>query len=173
MIYDHPDLQLAWSTRTLLFSTSLIYDHLWSSISLIYDHPPSFRLAFSLMVGRSIPLSELGRHFFQPYSNRGWVWFEHRLKHDLKVLTMPCIQYKIWKVARMIKRGRLPVRMIESKKGTKWWHSLSLSGSVKAQSHLFMFIKTVARIRGCARMNICEESLITVTSTKITKTNSV
>lgn len=36
------------------------------------------------MVGGSIPLSELGGHSFQPYSNRGWVWFEHRLKHDLK-----------------------------------------------------------------------------------------
>jgi len=34
------------------------------------------------MVGGSIPLSELGGHSFQPYSNRGG--FEHRLKHDLK-----------------------------------------------------------------------------------------
>lgn len=47
---------------------------------------PSLRRAFPLMVGGSIPLSELGGHSFQPYSNRGWVWFEHRLKHDLKVL---------------------------------------------------------------------------------------
>lgn len=45
---------------------------------------PSLRRAFPLMVGGSIPLSELGGHSFQPYSNRGWVWFEHRLKHDLK-----------------------------------------------------------------------------------------
>lgn len=36
------------------------------------------------MVRESILLSELGGHSFQPYSNREWVWFEHRLKHDLK-----------------------------------------------------------------------------------------
>jgi len=36
------------------------------------------------MVGGSIPLSELGGHSFQPDSNRGWGWFEHKLKHDLK-----------------------------------------------------------------------------------------
>ncbi|KAL4270633.1 uncharacterized protein DS421_20g694090 [Arachis hypogaea] len=34
----------------------------------------SLRRAFPLMVGGSIPLSELGGHSFQPYSNRGWVW---------------------------------------------------------------------------------------------------
>ena len=45
---------------------------------------PSPRRAFPLMVGGSIPLSELGGHSFQPYSNRGWGWFEHKLKHDLK-----------------------------------------------------------------------------------------
>ena len=35
---------------------------------------PSLRRAFPLMVGESIPLSELGGHSFQPYSNRGWGW---------------------------------------------------------------------------------------------------
>ncbi|KAF3452140.1 hypothetical protein FNV43_RR08238 [Rhamnella rubrinervis] len=39
--------------------------------------------------------------------------------------------------------------------------------SVKAQYHLLMFTKTVARIGGCARMNICGQSLLTATSTKI------
>lgn len=38
------------------------------------------RRAFPLVVGGSIPLSELGGHSFA----MGWVWFEHRLKHDLK-----------------------------------------------------------------------------------------
>ena len=71
---------------------------------------PSLRRAFPLMVGESIPLSELGGHSFQPYSNRGGEdWFEHRLKHDLKVLATPCVQYKIWKAAGMKKRGRFPV----------------------------------------------------------------
>ena len=45
---------------------------------------PSLRRAFPLMVRESILLSELGGHSFQPYSNREWVWFEHRLKHYLK-----------------------------------------------------------------------------------------
>lgn len=36
------------------------------------------------MVRESILLSELGGHSFQPYSNREWIWFEHRLKHDWK-----------------------------------------------------------------------------------------
>lgn len=43
---------------------------------------PSLRRAFPLMVGGSIPLSELGGHSFQPYSNkfkqRGG-GFEHRI----------------------------------------------------------------------------------------------
>lgn len=69
---------------------------------------PLLRRAFPLMVGGSIPLSELGGHSFQAYSNRG-VWFEHRLKHDLKVLATPCVQYKIWKAAGMTKRGPFPV----------------------------------------------------------------
>ena len=69
---------------------------------------PLLRRAFPLMVGGSIPLSELGGHSFQPYSNsnRGGC-FEHRLKHDLKVLATPCVQYKIRKAARMTKRGSL------------------------------------------------------------------
>lgn len=49
-------------------------------------------------------LSELGGHSFW-----GWVLFEHRLKHDLKVLATPCVQYKIWKAAEMTKRGRFPM----------------------------------------------------------------
>jgi len=69
---------------------------------------PLLRRAFPLMVGGRIPLSELGGHSFQPYSNGGG-GFEHRLKHDLKVLATPCVQYKIWKAARMTKRGRFPV----------------------------------------------------------------
>lgn len=36
------------------------------------------------MVRECFLLSELGGHSFQPYSNTEWVWFEHRLKHDLK-----------------------------------------------------------------------------------------
>lgn len=43
---------------------------------------PSLRRAFPLMVGGSIPLSELGGHSFQP--GVVLVFFEHRLKHDLK-----------------------------------------------------------------------------------------
>lgn len=40
----------------------------------------ALRRAFPLVVGGSIPLSELGGHSFA----MGWVWFSHRLKHDLK-----------------------------------------------------------------------------------------
>lgn len=41
---------------------------------------PSSSLSFNGLVGGSIPLSELGGHSFA----MGWVWFEHRLKHDWK-----------------------------------------------------------------------------------------
>lgn len=43
------------------------------------------------------------------FSAGGWVLFEHRLKHDLKVLATPCVQYQIWKAAEMTKRGRFPM----------------------------------------------------------------
>lgn len=39
----------------------------------------------------------------------GWVLFEHRLKHNFKVLATPCVQYQIWKAAEMTKRGRFPM----------------------------------------------------------------
>lgn len=92
-------------------SAFFVFDEKQISISesVFLPPPPLLRRAFPLMVGGSIPLSELGGHSFQPYSNRGGGAFEYRLKHDLKVLATPCVQYKIWKAARMTKRGRFPV----------------------------------------------------------------
>ena len=70
---------------------------------------PSLRRAFPLMVGGSIPYLNLAGILSSLIQIGGWVWFEHRLKHDLKVLATPCVQYKIWKAAEMTKRGRFPM----------------------------------------------------------------
>lgn len=61
------------------------------------------------MVGQAFPYLNLAGILSGLIQIGGWVWFEHRLKHDLKVLAMPCVQYKIWKAAGMTKRGRFPV----------------------------------------------------------------
>lgn len=66
------------------------------------------------MVREKKAFSYLNLAGFQPYSNREWVWFEHRLKHDLKgpsyamqkkkekdqIDPIPCIEHSFLSIDR-------------------------------------------------------------------------
>lgn len=56
---------------------------------------------------------------FQPYSNREWVWFEHRLKHDLKGPSYAMRSIKNQETCRDDKKRALSCVALKKKKGSK------------------------------------------------------
>lgn len=108
-----------------LFLFAYIFLYILESLRIRSSPSPSE----SFLCCISLPLSSLSfngweKHslfvawqaFFPILFKCGVVWFEHRLKYDLKVLAIPCIQYNIWKAVGITKRGCFPVLKRKNKR---------------------------------------------------------